>query len=232
MTGAAFVSIVDWHQRDAYDGAFRERMERERDAAMREAERIAHAETFVRIIDWHRRDAEMRIVQAMEDRRRHEARHHAEMRERARAREVAALRARGRMPPDARDGVPAWVILGILWNESSSTMDASGTIRVGAALSVRRAAIGPFQMQYAAFCDVATAADRARGYRSIASDYDFAHAMARKYLLWLHRNNRGDWDQTIAEYRFGPGSTVQEAARYVANARREGMRRASRLGVH
>lgn len=123
--------------------------------------------------------------------------------------------------PAAENEVPAWVLAGILKQETRSTYNADDSINY---VDRRRGAAGergPFQMTYRAWKQIRQPGET---FASLSTDTKYAEQAAMRYLLWLYNNSaHQSWAHAIQGYNAGPGSLQYSYyANVVAKARKEG----------
>lgn len=99
--------------------------------------------------------------------------------------------------------VPAWVLAGILKQETRSEYLDYYTIDY---VDRRRGAAGergPFQMTHIAWTQIRQPGEK---FAALSTDMMYAEQCAMRYLLWLYNGPaRQSWDRSIEMYNRGPG---------------------------
>lgn len=123
--------------------------------------------------------------------------------------------------PAAENEVPAWVLAGILKQETRSTYNADDSINYVDRRRGRDGERGPFQMTYIAWKQIRQPGET---FASLSTDLPYAEQCAMRYLLWLYNGAaRQSWAHAIQGYNEGPGKLdFKYYANVVAKARKEG----------
>ncbi len=122
------------------------------------------------------------------------------------------------------DGIPSWVLPGILNVETRSHYADDGHIIY---VDQRRGAdgeIGPFQMTRIAFRQIQRHGD---DFWRMETDRFYAEEMTRRYLVFLYETAANhSWHRAVAMYNCGPADGTSERARSYAAAVEHAGRRA------
>lgn len=101
------------------------------------------------------------------------------------------------------DGIPDWVLPGIVAVESSSYWRGAELVYVNRKRG-RHGEMGPTQMTRRAFNTVAYPGER---FERLATDMDFAIEVTVRYLRWL-RAHSASWNDAVAKYNGGLRATA------------------------
>lgn len=101
------------------------------------------------------------------------------------------------------EGIPDWVLPGIVAVESSSYWRGDLLIYVNRKRG-RHGERGPTQLTRAAFETVARPGEK---FERLSTDMDFAVEITVRYLRWL-RAQSSSWDQAVAKYNGGLRATT------------------------
>lgn len=99
---------------------------------------------------------------------------------------------------------PAWVVEGILYQETRSYYRADGNIKYVDTSRGAAGEYGPFQMTRIAWRQI-----RRKGepFWKLETDTKYAEELAVRYLVWLDTHyGKGDWHRNIEMYNAGPGN--------------------------
>jgi hypothetical protein len=101
------------------------------------------------------------------------------------------------------EGIPDWVLPGIVAVESSSYWRGTTLVYVNRKRG-RHGERGPTQMTRAAFDTVARPGE---SFARLSTDMDFAVELTVRYLRWLRRQS-SNWDDAVAKYNGGLRATA------------------------
>lgn len=113
------------------------------------------------------------------------------------------------------DGIPSWVIKGILWVESDSTITDEGIVYRGNQPWLRNKLThaGCMQITRIAFRQVAWGGEK---YEDLENDNQFCLEIGERYLRYLY-NRDHSWERAVEAYHAGPGN---RDVRYLNRVRR------------
>ncbi len=105
--------------------------------------------------------------------------------------------------PAVENEVPAWVLAGILQQETRSYYLEGDTIKYVDKRVGKDGELGPFQMTKIAWKQIRQPGEK---FADLKTDTKYAEECAMRYLLWLYNGPaRQSWAHAIQGYNAGPG---------------------------
>jgi hypothetical protein len=116
--------------------------------------------------------------------------------------------------------IPAWVLPGILREESSSRYTSTGAIDYVNRADGADGEVGPFQMTPAAFDMVKRSGER---FDDLRTNLPFAEDCCRRYLRLLYADfAERDWFIAVGRWNVGPHGPYTGAWRYAKRVQKAG----------